>query len=135
MRLPSADTIEGREVSTARPIIWSNGGPSVRNKSPGLFCISSSDDWPTLVPRRWSQLKAPSVKRRRLPDAEPQRRTHTHTHTHSRSLTNLLSWGVFSLSWFIFFLSVCLSICLSFFSLLRRLLSLRRLSKSPCQTF
>lgn len=69
--VPSADTIEGREISTAWPIIWSNGGPSVRNKSPQLFCISSSDDRLTFVPRRWSQLKAPSVKRLWLPDAEP----------------------------------------------------------------
>lgn len=74
-RLPSAETVEGREISTAWPIIWSNGGPSVRNKSPRLFCISSSDDWPSFVPRRWSQLKAPSVKRLRLPDVEPQRET------------------------------------------------------------
>lgn len=88
--LRSADTIEGREISTAWSIIWSNGGPSVRNKSPPLFCISSSDDWPTFVPRRWSQLKAPSVKRLRLPDAEPQWGKHIHTHT--RSLTNLLSY-------------------------------------------
>lgn len=80
--LRSADTIEGREISTAWSIIWSNGGPSVRNKSPQLFCISSSDDWPTFVPRRWSQLKAPSVKRLRLPDAEPQwGKTHGHAHS------------------------------------------------------
>lgn len=79
--LRSADTIEGREISTAWSIIWSNGGPSARNKSPPLFCISSSDDWLTFVPRRWSQLKAPSVKWLGLPDAEPQWGKHTHTLT------------------------------------------------------
>lgn len=89
--LRSADTIEGKEISTAWPIIWSNGGPSVRNKSPPLFCISSSDDWPTFVPRRWSQLKAPSVKRVWLPDAEPQCGKHTHLLTHQFIVVCLFS--------------------------------------------
>lgn len=33
-RPPPADAAEGRALSTAWPIIWSNGGPSVRNKGP-----------------------------------------------------------------------------------------------------
>lgn len=78
-RPPPADAAEGRALSTAWPIIWSNGGPSVRNKSPALFCIGSSDDWPTFVPRRWSQLKVPSVKQPSPPDAEPRREIHTLT--------------------------------------------------------
>lgn len=93
----------GREISTAWPIIWSNGGPSVRDKSPPLFCISSSDDWRTFVPRRWSQLKAPSVKRLQLPDAEPQWRTHT------VSLT--LQFTVMCVLFSLFILSLSLSLC------------------------
>lgn len=70
-RLPSAGSRGGRELSTAWSIIWSNGGPSVGNKSPRLlFCVGSSDDWPTFVPCRRSQLKVPSVRRR-----EPRRET------------------------------------------------------------
>lgn len=117
--LPSADTIEGREISTAWPIIWSNGGPSVRNKSPRLFCISSSDDWPAFVPRRWSQLKAPSVKRLRLPDAKPQWEIHTLSLTHQFTVMGVFL-SVFLYSFLPFFF-------LSFFSF-----SLL-LSKSPCQ--
>lgn len=94
--LPSADTIEGRDISTAWPIIWSNGSPSVRNKSPGLFCISSSDDWPTFVPRRWSQLKAPSVKWLRLPDAEPRWEIHTLSLTHQFTVMCVFSLCLFS---------------------------------------
>lgn len=60
-----AGSMKAREISTAWAIICSNGGPSAGNKSPGLFCTVSSNDWPTFVPRRQSQLKVPSVKRRR----------------------------------------------------------------------
>lgn len=59
---PSADSITGSEIPTARPIICSNGNPSAGNKSPGLFCTVSSNNWPTFVPCRQSQLKVPSVK-------------------------------------------------------------------------
>lgn len=103
-RLPSADTIEGREISTAWPIIWSNGGPSVRNKSPRLFCISSSDDWPTFVPRRWSQLKVPSVKQHSLPDAEPRWGIHTLTLTHQFTVMGVVFFCIYFLS-FVFLFS------------------------------
>ena len=112
--LPSADTIEGREISTAWPIIWSNGGPSVRNKGPRLFCISSSDDCLTLVPRRWSQLKAPSVKRLQPPDAQPQREIHTLSLIHHFTVMRVL--------FFIYFISLCVSASFPFF-----------LSQSQCQ--
>lgn len=108
--LLSADTMEGRGISTAWPIIWSNGGPSARDKRPRLFCISSSDDWLTFVPRRWSQLKAPSVK----PATAAWRRAsvgNTHTVAHSPLYCHVCAF----LSLFYFLLSF-LSLVSFFFS-------------------
>ena len=116
---------EGREISTAWPIIWSNGGPSVKNKSPRLFCISSSDDWPAFVPCRWSQLKTPSVKRLRLPDAKPQWETHTLSLTHQFTVMGVFSFFLVFRSFYIrSFLISLQSLSLYIFLLL---------SKSPCQ--
>lgn len=108
--LTPADSIKGREVSTAWPIICSNGSPSAGNKSPGLFCTVSSNDWPTFVPRRQSQLKLPSVKpARRSPLSSGGKCTLTFT-------PQFIVTGAFP--------PLCVyPFCLAFFSL----------SKSPCR--
>lgn len=118
--LAPADSIKGREVSTAWPIICSNGGPSAGNKSPGLFCTVSSNDWPTFVPRRQSQLKLPSVKpARRSPLSSGGKCTLTFT-------PQFIVTGAFPPPAFIRFV-LLFSLCLS-----HRAGPLKAISSSPC---
>ena len=81
-RLPSADTIEGRELSTAWPIIWSNGGPSVQKQKPRVASHHLLG-WLAPVRPTWTEPIKSSIRQAALAARRQASVGNSHTDTHS----------------------------------------------------